>query len=42
MRGRPADVRKMVPVAAAVFAFIVLLGILGIYFDIVSPLELPG
>jgi membrane-associated protease RseP (regulator of RpoE activity) len=42
VRGRPADVRKMVPVAAAVFAFIVLLGILGIYFDIVSPLELPG
>ena len=42
LRGRPADIRKMVPVAAAVFAFIVLLGILGIYFDIVSPLVVPG
>ncbi len=42
VRGRPADVRKLLPVAAAVFAFIVLLGILGLYFDIVSPIELPG
>ncbi len=42
VRGRPADVRKLLPVAAAVFAFIVLLGILGFYFDIVSPIELPG
>ncbi len=40
--GRAADVRKLLPVAAAVFAFIVLLGILGIYFDIVRPLDLPG
>ncbi len=42
VRGRPADVRKLLPVAAAVFAFIVLLGLLGFYFDIVSPIELPG
>ena len=42
VRGRPADVRKLLPVAAAVFAFIVLLGMLGFYFDIVNPIELPG
>jgi len=40
--GRAADVRKMMPVAAAVFVFILLLGLLGIYFDIVNPLQLPG
>ncbi len=42
IRGRSADVRKLLPVAAAVFAFIVVLGVLGLYFDIVSPIELPG
>ncbi len=42
VRGRHADVRKLIPLAAAVFAFIVVLGILGFYFDIVSPIELPG
>ncbi len=42
IRGRHADVRKLLPVAAAVFAFIVVLGILGFYFDIVRPIELPG
>jgi RIP metalloprotease RseP len=41
IRGRSADVRKLLPVAAAVFAFIVLLGLLGFYFDIVDPLQLP-
>jgi membrane-associated protease RseP (regulator of RpoE activity) len=40
--GREADVRKLLPVAAAVFIFILLLGLLGIYFDIVNPLQLPG
>lgn len=42
IRGRSADVRKLLPVAAAVFAFIVVLGVLGFYFDIVDPIELPG
>ncbi len=42
IRGRPADVRKLLPVAAVVFAFIVMLGLLGIYLDIVDPLVLPG
>jgi RIP metalloprotease RseP len=41
IRGRTADVRRLLPVAAAVFVFIVLLGLLGFYFDIVDPLELP-
>ena len=41
IRGRQADVRKLLPVAAVVFAFIVLLGLLGIYLDIVDPLQLP-
>jgi RIP metalloprotease RseP len=42
IRGRSADVRKLLPVAAAVFAFIVVLGVLGFYFDIVDPIELGG
>ena len=42
IRGRQADIRKLLPVAAVVFVFIVALGILGIYLDIVDPLELPG
>ncbi|NND03632.1 MAG: RIP metalloprotease RseP [Acidimicrobiia bacterium] len=41
IRGRHADVRKLLPVAAVVFAFIVMLGLLGLYLDIVDPLELP-
>ncbi len=41
VRGRHADVRKLLPIAAAVFAFIVVLGVLGFYFDIVDPIELP-
>ncbi|MCP3996071.1 MAG: RIP metalloprotease RseP [bacterium] len=40
-RGREADVRPLIPVAAAVFIFIMMLGLLGIYFDIVDPLPLP-
>ncbi len=42
VRGREADVRPLIPVAAAVFIFIMLLGVLGIYFDIVDPLRIPG
>ena len=38
--GRAPDVRKLMPVAVAVFAFVVALGLLGIYFDIVKPLQL--
>jgi RIP metalloprotease RseP len=42
IRGREPDVRKLLPVAALVVAFVVVLGLLGIYFDIVDPLQLPG
>jgi len=40
LRGRPADVRKLVPVAAAVVLFMVLLGVLAIYLDIANPFTL--
>lgn len=40
LRGRPADVRKLMPVAAAVVAFLVVVGLLGIYLDIFHPLDL--
>lgn len=40
IRGREADVRPLIPVAAAVFIFIMLLGVLGIYFDIVDPINI--
>jgi len=40
IRGRPADVRKLAPIAAAVVAFMVLLGGLAIYLDIADPLRL--
>jgi len=42
VRGRPADVRKLLPVAAVVFVFIVAIGLMGIYLDIVDPLNFPG
>lgn len=42
LRGRPADVRKLLPVAAVVFVFIVTLGLLGLYLDIVDPVQIPG
>ncbi len=42
VRGRPADVRKLLPVAAVVFVFIVMIGLLGIYLDIVDPMQFPG
>ena len=41
IRGREADVRKLLPIAAAVFIFIMAIGVLGIYFDIVDPIPLP-
>ena len=41
IRGRSADVRRLLPIAAAVFVFIVLLGLMGLYFDLVDPLALP-
>jgi membrane-associated protease RseP (regulator of RpoE activity) len=37
--GRVPDVRKLLPVAAAVFIFLVTLGLLGIYLDIFKPLQ---
>lgn len=40
IRGRAPDVRKLMPVAVTVFAFVVALGLLGIYFDIFKPLQL--
>ncbi|OFW67292.1 MAG: hypothetical protein A2Z12_06180 [Actinobacteria bacterium RBG_16_68_21] len=40
IRGRQADVRKLVPIAAAVVLFMVLLGVLAIYLDIADPLSL--
>jgi membrane-associated protease RseP (regulator of RpoE activity) len=40
IRGRPADVRKLMPIAAAVVAFLILLGLLAIYLDIVDPFRL--
>ena len=42
IRGRTPDVRKLVPVAAVVIVFVVLLGLLGVYFDIVDPFPIPG
>ncbi|MDE2860209.1 MAG: RIP metalloprotease [Chloroflexota bacterium] len=38
--GRPPDMRKVVPVGAAVFALVVMIGILGVYLDIARPLDL--
>jgi membrane-associated protease RseP (regulator of RpoE activity) len=40
IRGRPADVRKLAPIAAAVVAFVILLGIFAIYLDIARPFQL--
>jgi membrane-associated protease RseP (regulator of RpoE activity) len=40
LRGRPADVRKLAPVAAVVVVFMVLLGVLAIYLDITNPFSL--
>jgi membrane-associated protease RseP (regulator of RpoE activity) len=40
MRGHPADVRKLLPVAAAVFIFIMMLGLIAIYLDIIDPIQI--
>jgi len=40
LRGRKADVRKLMPVAAAVIGFLVIIGLLAIYLDIAHPLDL--
>jgi RIP metalloprotease RseP len=40
VRGRSADVRRLLPVAVGVFLFLATVGVLGIYFDIVDPLRL--
>jgi len=40
IRGRPADVRKLTPIAAAVVIFMILLGLLAVYLDIVDPFRL--
>ncbi|MFH1329549.1 MAG: M50 family metallopeptidase [Actinomycetota bacterium] len=40
LRGRRADVRKLMPVAAAVISFLVLIGLLAIYLDIAHPFDL--
>jgi len=40
IRGRPADVRKLMPVAATVVAFLVVIGLLAMYLDIAHPFRL--
>ena len=40
IRGREADVAKLAPIAAAVVIFLILLGVLAIYLDIVNPFTL--
>lgn len=42
IRGRPADVSRLVPVAAVVLIFLVSLGLVGLYLDIVDPFVIPG
>ena len=37
--GRQPDIRKLAPIGALVFFFIVIVGVLGVYFDIVHPLD---
>ncbi len=38
--GRTPDVTKLIPVSAAIFLFLMVLGLLAIYFDIVDPIDL--
>ncbi len=40
LRGRRADVRKLMPIAAVVVGFLVIVGLLGIYLDIFHPINL--
>ncbi len=37
--GKHPDVKKLLPIAAMVISFIVVLGIMGVYFDIARPLS---
>ena len=39
LTGRQPDIRKLAPVGALVFFFIVMVGVLGVYFDIARPLD---
>lgn len=41
IKGTQADVRRLLPLAAAVFLFLAVIGLLGIYLDIVDPIHLP-
>lgn len=40
IRGKEPDVRKMMPIAAVVIIFLVTVGLVGVYLDIVRPLQL--
>jgi membrane-associated protease RseP (regulator of RpoE activity) len=40
VRGRPVDVRKLMPLAAMVVAFLMVIGLLAIYLDIAHPFNL--
>jgi RIP metalloprotease RseP len=39
VRGRSPDIRKLMPVAAVVLAFLVTLGLYGVYLDLFNPLQ---
>ncbi|NOX23595.1 MAG: RIP metalloprotease RseP [Actinobacteria bacterium] len=39
IRGRSPDIRKLMPVAAVVLAFLVTLGLYGVYLDIFNPIQ---
>ncbi len=39
LRGRPVDIRPLLPVAATVFLFLIVLGLFGIVLDIVNPIR---
>lgn len=38
--GRPVDIKKLMPVTALVICFLVFIGLMGLYFDIVKPIQL--
>jgi len=40
IRGRVPDVRKLMPVAAAVVVFLITVGLMGVYLDLFKPLQL--
>jgi len=41
VRGRPVDMKKMIPVSAVVLVFFVTFGLLTVYLDVVKPISLP-